>query len=161
MSKADSLTEVLETVSASPFKTVVSVLAALLRSQGHTHHPALGVEDTGATLVALDLLLKYDFKRTVTNWVMNQARHTCTREIKTMTQAQYRLHFSMSKARTAIIGKFRLDKLATIFKTIVPHTWGIVQVLLDANGEACRRAVPADDSILYEKRHELEEKSMR
>ena len=32
-----------------------------------------------------------------------------------------------------------------------------MQVLLDANGEARWWAVPADDSILYEKQHELEE----
>src|SRR5260221_7537978 len=157
MSKADSLTEILEKVSASPFKTIIGVLAALLRSRRHASHPASGIEDTGATLVALELLLERQAEGTAMDWVMNQARHTCAAELKTVTQAQHGLHFSMSKACTASIGEFKLDKLATTFKTIVPHTWEIVQVLLDANGEARRQAAPADDSTSYEKRHELEE----
>ena len=151
MSKADSLTEILEKVSASPFKTIIGVLAALLRSQRHASHPTLGIEDTGATLVALELLLEHQAEGTAMDWVMNQARHTCAAELKTVTQTQHGLHFSASKACTASIGKFKLDKLATTFKTIVLHTWEIVQVLLDANGEAHQQAAPADNSTSYKK----------
>ncbi len=111
----------------------------------------LGIEDTGATLVALELLIEHQAKGMAMDWVMNQARHTCAAELKTVTQTQHGLHFSASKACTASIGKFKLDKLATTFKTIVLHTWEIVQVLLDANGEAHQQAAPADNSTSYKK----------
>ncbi len=98
----------------------------------------LGIEDTGATLVALELLLEHQAKRIrmAMDWVMNQERCICAAEPKTVTQAQHGLQFSASKACTANIGEFKVDKLVTTFKTIVPHTWEIMQVLLDANGEA-------------------------
>src|SRR5258708_11139741 len=90
MSKADSLSEILEKVSASPFKTIIGVLAALLRSRRHGSHPASGIEDTGATLVALQLLLEHPAEGTAMDWVMNQARHTCAAQVKTLTQAHDR-----------------------------------------------------------------------
>ena len=153
------LTHIIQKIESSPtILTLPKFLAALLSSKHPQHQPVKLALKTHTNLIPfLDILLQTDTEGAVMEWIIKKAQHICTKEITSTSAAATGLHFNASNARAEEITDFRLDAIAEKYERVAPHTWSLVQSLLDSNQDAWRRVKPTRTTVTYSERHEVQE----
>ena len=130
MSNNAAIMEIFKAISASPFSSISCFLDTLLSSERYCPHLLVrDLHNPTSVVRILDLLWRYQTESAITNWAAEKMCHTCTDEMRTITEK---------------------------CQKVTPHTWALVQVLLDANKTSRKRFEPAKDKPM---KHDTKTKS--